>query len=271
LGIIIYEPIRKLVNSGSLYYGGNSGYYKDTLMSLTKYIQYSSSENSLTRIILNSFLTLLFVGVFFLILNKIKDLTKELNIELFLLLLLITVVLSTVIQHFLFDTLFLIDRTALIFYPLFFLVFVFSINQIQGVLKNIIFSLVLIFYFLNFSNSFNTYKTSLWYFDSHTEYVLKEINEIGIKQNKKINIDFSWPFQSVIYYLVEKNKFPFIHISKSLSNREEIDSSVDFYLYLNKSLEIVGYDAQSQKILKLDRDTINYFPNEGVLLFGNLK
>jgi hypothetical protein len=86
-----------------------------------------------------------------------------------------------------------------------------------------------------------------------------------------MKIDFSWPFQSVIYYNIDKNKFPFIQVSKSLTNREELDPNVDYYLYLNKSLEIVGYDSQNQKILNIKRDTINYYPKEGVILYSNLK
>jgi len=271
LGLIIYEPIRKLVKSGSLYYGGNSGFYSDTLISLTKYIQYTPFENSLTQIILNCFLVLVFLGIIVLIAKKFKNKILFINVELYLLVLLITVMLSTIVQHSLFGTLFLIDRTALIFYPLFFLVFVFSFNLMQNIFRNIIFTLFLFFYFMNFQNSFNTYKTALWYFDSHTEKVLAEINSIGVKQNKKMKIDFSWPFQSVIYYNIDKNKFPFIQVSKSITNREELDPNVDYYLYLNKSLEIVGYDSQNQKILNIKRDTINYYPKEGVILYSNLK
>lgn len=271
LGLIIYEPIRKLVKSGSLYYGGNSSFYSDTLISLTKYIQYTSIENYLTQPILNGFLVFLFLGIIVLIAKKFKNNNLFINVELYVLVLLITVIASTIVQHSLFGTLFLIDRTALIFYPLFFLVLVFSFNLMQNTFRNIIFTLFLIFYLFNFKNSFNTYKTALWYFDSHTEKVLTEINAIGNKQNKKIKIDFSWPFQSVIYYYNDKNKFPFIHISKSLSNREQLEPNVDYYLYLNKSLEIVGYDSKNQKILDLQRDTVNYYPKEGVILFSNLK
>jgi hypothetical protein len=271
LGLIIYEPIRKLVKSGSLYYGGNSGFYNDTLMSLTKYIQYTPFENSLTQIILNCFLVFLFLGIIVLIAKRFKKKNLYINVELYLLVLLVTVILSTIVQHSLFGTLFLIDRTALIFYPLFFLVFVFSFNLMQNTFRNIIFTLFLFLFLINFQDSFNTYKTALWYFDSHTEKVLAEINAIGVEQNKKIKIDFSWPFQSVIYYNMDKNKFPFIKVSKSLTNREELDPNVDYYLYLNKSLEIVGYDSQNQKILDLKRDTVKYYSEEGVFLFNNLK
>lgn len=217
--IIIYEPLRKLIKNNALYYGGNKSFYDDTLISLTKYTQYSPVINNYTHIALNVFLFLFGIGLCFLIIKNIQNGFHLLSIENLLFVLLFLAILSSVLQHYLLGTLYLIDRTALFYYSLFILVLCFSFNLTYKIIQYLILSFVLFLSGLNFITNVNGYKTAIWYFDAHTETILTWLNEKGINQNKNITIDLVWLFRSVVYHFHNKKKYPFVKIINSSLKR----------------------------------------------------
>jgi hypothetical protein len=266
--LIIYEPIRKLKANGNLYYGGHTSFYSDTLISLTKYTFYNSNVSSIIVYSLNFFIVVYLISI----LLSFYFQHQVLNIRNVLLGITLFCIISVVAQHVLLGTLYLIDRTALFFYPLFILSFCFSLDAFyeRWYSKKI----VLIVTFLlgiNFVNTANFYKTAIWYFDAHSISILEELNEKGKRENKKIKIDFSWPFQSSFNYYSDNIKYPFIDIVKNEQDREDLNTTADFYIYLNQSLEKVGYDASNQKINSLTKDTFKYYKNENIFIFNNLK
>lgn len=268
--LIIYEPIRKLVKGGNLYYGGSSNFYSDTLVSLTKYTQYSPNVNQYTYLFLNIFLIALLVGTSFLLINNLRKKINFFKIENSIFLIVSLPILSPIIQHYLLGTLYLIDRTALFYYPLLILLLCFTLNLFQGVVKNIVLAIATFIFCLNFTLTANLYKTAIWYFDSHTKDILAQINKSGANQNKVISTDFSWPFQSSIYYYLDKNEYPYINIVKNKRDREEISPNAEYYIYLNKSLEKVGYEADKQKVLSFKRDTLFYYEKEGIYVLRKI-
>lgn len=267
LTIISYEPIRKLNTYGNLYYGGNTNFYSDTLTSLAKYSFYNQESNSFITYSLNIFLLILILSIItsFFVRDSLYSLKNTI--------LSITVVsiLSVITQHYLFGTLYLIDRTALFLYPLFILILCFSFNNFSTLIKKLGITLVTLAFTINFCQNANFKKTAIWYFDAHTSEILTIINEEGKKQNRKLAIDFSWPFQSSVGYYIEKNRYPYIEIIKNKDDREDLNSNTDYYIYLTKSLEKVGYDANNQKILSLQRDTFMKYNTENIIVFENLK
>ena len=97
------------------------------------------------------------------------------------------------------------------------------------------------------------------------------INEKGMKQNRKMKIDFSWPFQSSFGYYIEQNNYPYVEIIKNKDNREALNINADYYIYLNKSLEKVGYDSYNQKILSIAKDTTLQIKDESIIIYTNLQ
>lgn len=271
LGLLIFKSLSELIKGNNLSYGGEVGFYADTLISLTKYTHYSPTVTGYTHAVLNIFLFLSAAGVCYLIWANFRKGFRALLTENILLLLLLLTILSSLAQHYLLGTLYLIDRTALLYFPLFILVFCFTFSLAQtGVQK-----MVLLFTILGFSFNFllhaNFKKTALWYFDSHTETILQEINDRGIKQNKKIIIDFSWPFQGAIYYFNDIKKYPYIVIGRATWANDKINSEAEYYIYLDNSLEKVPYKPQEQYILKMAKDTMMAFPHDGVYVFENIR
>jgi len=263
---IVYEPIRKLKVTGNLYYGGNTGFYSDTLESLTKYSLYTTESNSLIYYSLNIFLLVLILTIlisFFF--NRTLYSLKNIVLSVTTL-----CILSVVLQHHLLDTPYLIDRTALFFYPLFILSLCFSLNDFYHKSTSIIISLIVMVFGINFFSKANLYKITTWYFDSHSEEILNLLNKKGAEQERKIKIDFSWPFQSSFGYYVRQNNYPYIEIVKNKQDREDLNANADYYIYLTKSLEKVGYDANAQKILPLIKDTVLQYKDEKTMLFTGM-
>jgi hypothetical protein len=267
LALIIWKPVSVLMKSGRLYYGGNTGFYQDTLVSLAKYTMYSPEVSGIILISLNVFLALFVISV---LLSFRKDQANDNPRNIMLALLLLSAG-SVILQHFLFSNLYLIDRAALFFYPLAILTLCISIDQIKYRWLSFAVSGVLIAAFgLNFILHYNFYKTATWYFDAHTREILQIINNDGKTKRVVQKVDFSWPFQSSIGYYYNKSAYPYIEIVQNPSNRDEITPGFDYYLYLSRSLEKVGYDPGSQRINAVAKDTARIFSKEGVYLFKRL-
>jgi len=58
---------------------------------------------------------------------------------------------------------------------------------------------------------------------------------------------------------------------KNEMDREALNMNAETYIYLSKSLEKVGYDAQNQKIMQFPVDTLFYYKNEGIYVFELIK
>lgn len=265
---ILYEPIRKLRINNSLYYGGNDNFYTDTLVSLAKYSFYSTESNGFIQGALMVFMVLVFVSVLVSFFVKSDQQTSK-NI---IFAITILCILSVIAQHYLLGTLYLIDRTALFFYPLFILLLCFSLSVFTGFAKNIVLAFVTLSFAINFVNHANFYKTATWYFDAHTVNILNVINQKGKTQYRVMKIDFSWPFQSSVGYYLKQNKknYPFIEIVKNREDREDCNENSDYYIYLSKSLEKVGYEANNQKINAISKDTLLHYKAENIMVFENI-
>lgn len=268
LALFIYTPVTKLIASNSLYYGGNTGFYHDSLVSLMQLSLYQQSvSSSVVYTVLNLFLIVVGVVVVLSFLHKQKWISPK-NAAVLILLLCI---LAVIVQFYLLGTLYLLDRAALYFYPLFIIAFALSLNELRFVyVKNILVVLVCLAFCFNFFKNANFYKTALFYFEAHTRDLLELINLDGQDQQRVMKIDYSWPFESgVQYYVVEKKHYPYVESIQNRHHRSEVNLDFDYYIYLSESLERANYWAQYQKILEY-RDSLILFksyPHEGVLIF----
>lgn len=181
--LIIYEPIRKLKENGNLYYGGYKSFYSDTLVSLTKYTFYTPNTSSIIIYSLNIFIIILLISLllsFYFNRQLLNSKNLLFGITLFC-------VLSVITQHYLIGTLYLIDRTALFFYPLFVICLCFSLNDFSKKWFAKIIALIVVCSFcFNFLLNANFYKTATWYFDAYTMSILNVLNEKGKVENRKI-------------------------------------------------------------------------------------
>ena len=259
---IIWEPIRKLTGTNSLFYGGDTGFYEDTLHSLASYTTYQQVNSNPSSGYLITFLlvfVLCVLGSFF-----VKPKTR-IN-QLIILGLTGLTALIIIIQHNVTNSLYVIDRTALFFWPLIILSLCFSIELIslKKLTKPLMVFLAIVFV-INFLSKANKYKTVTWYFDSHTSEILGKINSSAQITKHTQVIDYSWPLESGLAYYLKVNKQLDIVIDKK--GYEGLTENFDFYIYLSKEVDKCGYQPNNQKIKTIDKDTILAFPKEGVYLF----
>ena len=267
--LIVYEPLRKLVSEGHLYYGGKIGFYHDSLLSLAQSILYSNTASVISIWCLDIFLGIWIVVVALSFVKHRKD--SLLRIKSMLTLLLASSVLLAICQHYFLDTKFPFDRAVLPYYAMFVLVLCFSVYELSHFVCKIVLTIVVIAFSFNFLANANLYKTITWDFDSRTPEIFKYLNKKGEESGRPVTVDFSWPFQSAIYFYNDRKQFPFVIAVKNTGDREDLNKSADYYIYYGTTMEKVGYNSANQKILELTKDTVMKFEKEKVYLFRNMR
>lgn len=263
LVVILYEPIRKLKMNGALFYGGDNNFYADTLISLTKYSLYSPDLTPGVFWVLNTFLLILLSVV---VASFVSDRERYSAKNIFLLITSLCV-LSVIVQHYLLGTLYLLDRTALFFYPLLIFCLCFSLNVINKYIQWGVMSAMLGVFLLNFLFHFNTRKTVLWSFDAHSKEILARINEIGKAENRVLQIDFSWPLKSSVNYYLGTGNYPFVENGKDEVHYNVINHQADYYIFLSKALENTGYNASKQNKPIVQKKVLVQFPQEHLVVY----
>lgn len=266
LSFILYGPITKLKAINNFYYGGDSDFYSDTLLSLCKYSLYSMETTKTAKIVLPLFLVIVFVftGYSFLK-NKLQISSKTILVSV-----LILCALSTIVQHYLLGTLYLIDRMALLFYPLLILTLAFSAQELESNKFSAPILFVICIAFLgNFLIHANFYKTVTWFFDARTEAILENLNEKGKQERKLIKLFYSWPFESSIAYYYSSSKYPFIE--QPQEKKTDFDADTDYFLFCGKSLDNIKYKVEEELyITNVQKDTILQFKEDDIYVFTNI-
>jgi hypothetical protein len=275
LTAMVALPLTKLINNGGLYYGGSTGFYHDTLVSLFAFILYHPYDTNTARAVLNiSLFLLVSIIVLCFIKKQDQDNTFLEGKTLMICLLTSIAILINLLNHYITGTLFLIDRTALFYIPLMTIILIYWIEELQVRKVNWIPTLLLlslcILTIVNFGININFKKTISWPFEAHSEKILNSINSEGIKGKRILTIDFSWPFEKSMGYYVEKNKYSNLAIAKDADDREKLNKRADYYIYYNRSLEKVGYFADQQIILNIEKDTAWLYKDEDIIVFTHL-
>lgn len=271
---IIYEPFRKLMETDSLWYGGNNGFYSDTLFTL---INASTGEVLDPRWIFWILDIVLILIIAILLARVLSHAYRNWKWSTFTMagtLLLFLCIAQTLVNHWLFNTKFLVDRTALFLYPLFCIWLVSLSLQIKNKIALHVQKAVLVVLtvgvLINFALRFQLYATITWFQDTHTEEILSHLNNLGKKQKRIISFDASWPFRApILYHEDPKRKtFPFTKFVES--EPEYLDSSrAEYYIFLARSIPNVGYGIENEIVLNFKRDTLLFFEKEKVLVLKN--
>lgn len=155
VAITIY-PVIKLQTSGSLYYGGTSGFWKDTVLTLINSSLYLIDESAFIIKIIQLFVFAMFILTIFLSCGLLFKYKSNLRVKLLLGLLLLGISFN-ISQHIVLDSKFLIDRTALIYIPIFALCVTFCIEHLienfgvgYRILGLILFASISVFLYLQF-------------------------------------------------------------------------------------------------------------------------
>ncbi len=197
----LFEPMLKLINFKQLYFGGTNNFFDDTIYSL---VFYSSNAVNLSDDQINFIyvLTLLLLASTtiiqtFRLLKNGTTIYSGLFISLFVMIMIIQIAF-----FYLFNTKYLIQRTALFLTPLF-------VIALLGVLDEL--GYTLIYFFSGFVAIFLFYitlrytpltKSLNWGYDADNESLISDLKSIHNKSNnkEKLSLGVDWIFQPSLNY-----------------------------------------------------------------------
>jgi hypothetical protein len=164
ISILFALYLLRLKSAGALFYGGDTGFYNDTLNSLVYSSLHHKSYSYISQAILKLFVILFFL--FSLIYSistfkKSEPLEKQ-NFVVVPIFLLTGCIVASILGHYIFGSKFFIQRTALFLVPLFNLLVVFAWPAPSGKSKAAIVALALLVLF-NFFNNYTKRSVFEWY------------------------------------------------------------------------------------------------------------
>lgn len=266
LWFLIPEAL-KLKEAKALFYGGNRGFWDDTICTITERCFYGLPYPHIFEVAAKGFLLLtitfsiVFV-VFKIVKSKALNMGKSRSRSLLflgsLLFLIFFCSLSTIIQHKFLGTLLLIDRTAMFFVVLFNLLLVFLINELTKQNKKAVFltltvSMFVVFHFIW---AFNLHYVFEWKSNADVKEMLADLKKVVEIPKEKMNVDICIPLsfdQSINYYRAVDNLYWINTVERNATANFLFD-----YLYLEPK-EFTSINTDSMIVYNTYPITRNIF------------
>ena len=205
---ILISQLLILKNHNELYFGGSIGFLHDTIPNLIFNTFYFSIFNPILWLIVRILILFLFATAIGYSIYQRKD-TPIVKTTLVLCLL----VIIPLLQHYLFDSLFPVHRTSLLFVPVFGLLVFHLFSAIQLHIENnkkrtLPFNATLLLLFClpmaaNIFNSINLKHTKEWVTDANTKHVMNKIEDYysnTLHTGQTISLSCNWVFEPAINY-----------------------------------------------------------------------
>jgi hypothetical protein len=237
--------------AGALFFGGERSFWSDTISTIVDRCFYEIGYNYWLQRITKGliFLVLICSAIYF----CLKFFKKQLNANtLFLgscLALITFCCLSTIVQHHLMGTAYLLDRTALFLIVLFSLIFVFFITDLSAqkpfsaywVHGSAIFMLIHFFLCCNL-----TYVLE-WRYDANTKEMLSDLNEIKVipKGKETVSVGIPLIFDPATNFYRELNEYAWLNTAW----RKETNNMLHDYFCISQN-ELKGFSLDSLEIIK---------------------
>lgn len=265
LASLIYRPLSK-ISRAKQFYGGNSGFWHDTVTSLINASLYNKGYFIFVNIVTIIILALLLINV---IINLIhKKSIDSCDRELIIISSIITLTaLSVIIQNILLGTPFMLSRTAIYFIPLFTL-FVFILWK--SILNNSFFKFKIvphlflifcgIFFLFHYISCLNLSHTYDWQYDASTKAAMNQFfkKSSDLKSGKdQITIGATWFLVPSIDYYIIKHGGPYKYIEPNGVDTDGPDGKYDYYYLYNgdegilikRSVTVLDYYSVSKTFL----------------------
>ncbi|MCX6294911.1 MAG: hypothetical protein NTX97_02405 [Bacteroidetes bacterium] len=212
--LFLLPIVLKLKEADALYYGGNKGFWSDTFSTITDRCFYDIGYNYWFQRLAKGFVILiaLAASVFVGMKHAKKQINKSNSFLGTLVLLLGFCVLSTIVQHYVLGTLYLIERTAIFLVVLFNLLFVFFINEFSKEKKKVVFIsyLAAVIVGVHFLIAFNLSYVLEWKQDADIKEMISDLDKIKVIPKDKCNISIAIPLefdQGINFYRAKDNRY----------------------------------------------------------------
>lgn len=233
-----------LKDNNELYFGGKNGLIEDTLTLLIHRSFFPNYYGEqfwmiLRIIIVASVFGLIYFGLFSKAFSEYSKVTK----------IMLLMIVAPVMQHYIFGSLYPIERASIIYIPIygmciyFFVVKIPKLSRtrlISGIATALVVLVILLPVTFLFSKSMNKSYILEWRSDSKTKTFMKEIKNISqtrTESNLKISISQNWVFEPVIKYYKE------IYQINNMENtdRDGIKNGSDYIYGIKKELDKEPY------------------------------
>jgi hypothetical protein len=263
VGVIIV----KLYKAGVLGYGGDEDFWQDTVNSLVKGMLYGQSysyfmEGVMQVSVIGALLVALLIFSYWF--RKRRQFFQKYGLLWICFSLLGGLFGVIELQHYLFGSPYVIQRTALFFVPLFTLLiiqllYVLASRALWG--KYITMALALLT-LVHFAFSANLKYVYIWKFDADTKQAMSDLEKIHEKETANIVLQPYWQQVSTAdFYRYTKN-CTWLQPVKSLGRASQMSFAEDYYYWPKDSLYL--FKAHPLQIVK-------EYPLSGMLLLRNLQ
>ena len=250
----------KLQNANALYYGGKNGFFEDTLITLIISSLYCMGSVSwlVTAIAFAIILSVVWCTCTLMYMAYCKTLNSENKFHIALVFILLGNIVLNLLQHSIFNTNYLVDRTAIFYIVLYNLTIIFSIAKLifSHKKKVLIFLFISVCSISNWVNAINFNYVLDWKLDAYISEMVNDLENIKNIPQGKQNIAIGTPLefeQSINYYRV-KNRLSWLN---NVERMEKIDMRYDYFYLIKSELPTSYFDSIIQ---------LKYYPNTNTIL-----
>jgi hypothetical protein len=227
---LILTYLFKLKENGNLYFGGNDGFWQNTVNSLVHALNY----NAVWPQLIKGIFILIFISTFMLtpvwLILKYKN-KKEVLWQkiLAVFMLLVIIILSTILQHLVFQTPYLMERTSLLFLPL---ILTLVASLLAASKAKITLRLVAIFFTIHLILNINFNSVFEWKFNAFNHMAYEFISKLpSPEERSQINFCAAFEYSPVIkfYTTYFQNK----SIAPIKTEINYFDPQCDYFMYNN--------------------------------------
>ena len=208
--ISLYQPFVQLIAYGQLYFGGEIGFWKNTVSSIIDLIIYNHYYFSNIQLVLAGIFLLGCVLILYSLFTRFQKvgIAKLVQDPTFILsLILLLIALASITNHLLFGTLFMIRRTAFFLFIIFIYALTTSISQTRTKpyynFSTRSFSLILIFISVfQFANSYSNISFLEWERDADVKRMLFDLKKETMKNQltAPVLLGITWIYEPSINY-----------------------------------------------------------------------
>ena len=241
----IYVTLWKLQNAGELYYGGDTGFWSDTITSLTmRFFYFNTFADNLRRPFMLLVAGLTISAAWFCVTDFFRSRAKAIHPFLLFTTLLLSALFISVAQYHLLGVRFPFGRTALCFVPAFALMVIFFCNVLYTKqykkIANALLVLLSAGILLNFAAACNLRYCYEWRFDAAAVQVINDIEKDMLNSRghlEKIKLGVTWPLGPAIRYYWQKNNILWIDTVVTDLNHMKFDYHYVCPAYGQRALE----------------------------------
>lgn len=234
LYILLIQPVLDLLEMEQFYFGGQQGFLKDTVYTLVKENFFIDSDASwlITIAYAIAFITIVAGGYWVRQIKRNKE-NDKMQTGFLLWILMMVPVLSTILQHWVLGSKYLIERTAIFFIPLFLVQLLYFLQVVCSKHPKAGWLIMLVLTsgsLINFITRFNITYARDWRYDQNNLVVIEKIMAQREDKNSSLTIRPFWIFvPSMKYYAATYYNKLQVPVDLNDGEPPTADTSFDYY------------------------------------------